>query len=328
MVSIEYTNLGDTDLEVSRVCLGTWQFGGDWGSVDEATAKQIVERALELGINTFDTAEAYGWGRAERILGEVLSKLDAARREELVIATKGGLRPGDGGRNLRDASPGCLTEGLEGSLERLGVDAVDLYQVHWPDLSTPFGETAATMRSFKEDGLARAIGVSNHDVDQLAAFEQEASLDAVQPPYHLLRRDAEASILPYCGRNGIGVLSYGTLAHGLLTGKYGPDASFPEEDWRSGNPWFQGEPLERNAQVVEELAEVAEDRDVTVAQLAIAWVLYHPAVDTAIVGAKRPEHVEAVAEAAELSLSRQTFDQIHRCLDDAVGMGGTTPETA
>lgn len=324
---MEYTTLGETDLAVSRVGLGTWQLGGGWRPVDDETAQRVVERALELGINTFDTAQAYGWGRAEQRLGTAISEADVDR-DELVIATKGGLRRTDDGRFVRDSSPAWLREGLEQSLENLGVDVIDLYQVHWPDLDTPFETVADTLASFEEDGLVRAIGVSNYDVDQLAAFEQTTPLDAMQPPYHLFRRDAEASILPYCQRNGIGVLTYGTLAHGLLTGKYGPETTFPEKDWRRENPWFQGTPLERNTAVVDELSEVAEDLGTDLKHLAIAWVLYHPAVDAALVGARTPEHVDTVAPAGELELSRRAFDQIHRCLDDAIGMGRTTPETA
>lgn len=324
---MEHTRLGETELVVSRVALGTWQFGGDWGAVDEQTAKRTVERALELGINTFDTARAYGWDRAERIVGEALSEVLEERRDEIVIVSKGGLRPGED-RNVRATSPEHLREDLEQSRSALGVDVIDLYLVHWPDLSTPFEDVAETLASFKEEGLVRAIGVSNFSADQAAAVDRVAPLDAVEPPYHLLRREAEAALLPYCERNDIGVISYGTLAHGLLTGKYGPESTFPAEDWRSGNPWFEGTPLERNTAVVEELSEVAEDLGTDVKHLAIAWVLYHPAVDSAIVGARRPEHVEDIAPAGELELSRRAFDQIHRCLDEVVGIGGTTPETA
>lgn len=325
---MHYTTLGETDLEVSGVTFGAWQLGGDWGRLDEAQAKRTVERALELGINTFDTAQAYGWGRSERLLGETLSEVDEAGRDELVLATKGGLRRADDGRVVRDSSPEVLREGLEASLKRLGVDVIDLYQVHWPDPHTPAHEVADAMASFKEEGLVRAIGVSNYDVDQLAAFEETASLDVLQPPYHLLRRDVEASVLPYCERNGIGVISYGTLAHGILTGKYDADTTFDEGDWRAGNPWFTGEVFETNVEIGQRLAELAEDEGATAAQLAILWVLYHPAVDSAIVGARTPEHVEGTAPAAELELSRRTFDQIHRLLDDAIGMGGATPEMA
>lgn len=326
MKTVEYTTLGETGIEVSRICFGSWQFGGQWSGLDEKQAKAAVRRAREMGITFFDTAQAYGFGRSEALLAEALGQDLEERREEIVLATKGGLRPtGDGGV-VRDSSEEWLRQGLEESLEHLGVDTIDLYQVHWPDLETPFEEVAATLEGFKEEGLVRAVGVSNYDADQMIAFERGGNLDALQPPYHMLRRDVEASILPYCRRNGVGVLTYGALAHGLLTGKYGADASFGERDWRSGNPWFQGEVLERNLQVVDRLAELAGDLGTDVKKLAIAWVLEHPAVDAAIVGARTPGHVEGTAPAAELDLSDGTMERVDAILEDAVPMGGATPE--
>jgi aryl-alcohol dehydrogenase-like predicted oxidoreductase len=192
VATVEYTTLGETGIEVSRICFGSWQFGGEWSRLQEREARAAVRRARELGINFFDTAQAYGFGRSEELLAEALGDDLEEDRDELVLATKGGLRPtGDGGV-VRDSSEAWLRQGLEESLEHLGVDHVDVYQVHWPDLETPFEDVAKTLESFKEEGLVRAAGVSNYDADQMAAYERGGDLDTIQPPYHVLRRDAEA----------------------------------------------------------------------------------------------------------------------------------------
>lgn len=327
VTAVEYTTLGDTGIEVSRICFGSWQYGGQWGNVEVQQAKDAVRRARELGINFFDTAQAYGFGKSEKLLGEALREDLDGNRDGIVLATKGGLRPTETGGVVRDSSREWLRQGLEESLDFLGVDHVDLYQVHWPDFETPFEDVAETLAEFEDEGLVRAAGVSNYDVDHMTAFRRGGRLDALQPPYHMLRRDVEASILPYCRRHDVGVLAYGALAHGLLTGKYGPDAAFPDDDWRSRSPWFSGHVLETNARVVDRLAEVAEQAGTDLKQLAVAWVLDHPAVDAAIVGARKPEHVEGVAPAAELELSQGTLAQVEAVLEDAVPIGGATPET-
>jgi aryl-alcohol dehydrogenase-like predicted oxidoreductase len=178
---MEYTQLGRTDLNVSRICFGTWSFGGDWGSVQEAESTAAVRRALELGINFFDTAQAYGFGASESLLGNTLRPEIQSRRHELVLATKGGLRK-EGDRLVRDASPGWLRHGVESSLRYLGTDYIDLYQVHWPDPATPFAETAAALDAMVREGKIRYVGVSNFDVQQINAFARTRRVDALQPP--------------------------------------------------------------------------------------------------------------------------------------------------
>ena len=246
---MEFTQLGQTDLHVSRIAFGTWSFGGDWGAVEAEESKRTIRRALDLGINFFDTAQAYGFGASESILGDALREEIKGKRHSIVLATKGGLRK-EGAQLVRDASAGWLHQGLESSLRALGTDYIDLYQVHWPDPHTGFEETALALDAFVKEGKIRYVGVSNFDAKQMAEFEQTRKIDALQPPYHLFRRDIERSILPYTARQGIGVLIYGPLAHGLLTGKYTESAVFAKDDWRSSNPMFQGEPLRRNVEVV------------------------------------------------------------------------------
>jgi aryl-alcohol dehydrogenase-like predicted oxidoreductase len=322
---MNYTRLGQTDLNVSRVCFGSWAFSGDWGAVEKKEAHAAVRRALELGVNFFDTAEAYGWGAAEETLGEALRGELANRRDEIVLATKGGLRAEDG-KLVRDSSPESLRRGIEGSLRRLDTDYVDLYQVHWPDANTPLETTAGVMDELVREGKARYVGVSNYGEAEMERFERRRKLDALQPPYHMLRRDIEAEILPYCQRRGIGVLVYSPLAHGLLTGKFGVNQTFPEDDWRSGHAMFQGEAFRANLETVEDLDWFSRERRYSVAQLAVAWTLANPAVDVAIVGARRVDQIEGTHRAAELELSEEDLREIDRIIRRAVPVDGPTPE--
>lgn len=324
---MQFTRLGQTDLEVSRLCFGTWQTGGEWGAIEETEAKAAARRALDLGINFFDTAQAYGFGESERLLGESLELGSRSRRDEVVVATKGGLRLEDDGL-VRDSSRGWLRRGIESSLRALGTDHVDLYQVHWPDPETPFEETANALEELVSEGKTRYVGVSNFDADQMAEFEETRKIDTLQPPYHLFRREIEAEILPYCRERGIGVMVYSPLAHGLLTGKFDTDTEFPEDDWRRRSDVFQGEEFEGNVQIVKELARFADERGSTLAQLAVAWTLSSPGVDVAIVGARRADQIEGTAPAGELELSSEDRAEMDEIMEGATAVGGPTPEAA
>jgi aryl-alcohol dehydrogenase-like predicted oxidoreductase len=322
---VRYTRFGRTDLEISRVCFGTWQGGGDWGSVEERDLEATIRRALDLGVNFFDTAQAYGFGVAEQLLGRALEPEIKNRRDEIILATKGGLRM-EGNQILRDSSPEWLRQGLEDSMRFLGTDYIDLYQVHWPDPDTPFEETAGVLDEMVREGKIRYVGVSNFDARQMAEFERTRKIDGLQPPYHLFRRDIEEVILPYCVEHGIGVLVYGPLAHGLLSGRMVPDQEFAEGDWRARSDLFRGENFRRNLETVEELKRFAEERGRTVAQLAVAWTLANPAVDAAIVGARRPDQIEGTAPAAEFDLSDDDLREIESIMQGAVMVGGPSPE--
>jgi aryl-alcohol dehydrogenase-like predicted oxidoreductase len=325
---MEYTQFGRTALHVSKISYGTWQFGGDWGHIEHSqwdTGKATVQKALELGINFFDTAQAYGFGLAERMLGEALKPYLKGLREDLVLATKGGLRM-EGDKLLHDASVRWLRQGVEQSLRNLGVDYIDLYQVHWPDPHTPIEETASTLDQLVHEGKIRYVGVSNYNVEQMKAFEQTRTLDALQPPYSLFRREIEQEILPYTREHGIGVLVYGPLAHGLLGGSFTPQTTFAPDDWRSKSEFFHGEPFQRNVAVVEQLKRLAEHNGMTIAQLAIAWVLAQPAIDVAIVGARNPEQLEQTALAGAMHLTQETLQEIERIMREAVPIGGPAPE--
>ncbi|MBV9454054.1 MAG: aldo/keto reductase [Rubrobacter sp.] len=322
---MRYTRFGQTDLEVSRVCYGTWQGGGDWGSIEESDLEATIRRSLELGINFFDTAQAYGFGVAEQLLGRALEREIKNHRDEIVLATKGGLRI-EGNQLLRDSSPEWLKQGLEDSLRFLGTDYVDLYQVHWPDHDTPFEETAGFLDEMVGEGKIRYVGVSNFNANEMAEFERTHKIDSLQPPYHLFRRDIEEEILPYCVEHGIGVLIYGPLAHGLLSGKMVSDQQFAEGDWRAQSSLFQGENFSRNLETVEELRGFAEERGYTVAQLAVAWTLASPAVDVAIVGARTTDQIEGTAPAVEFDLSKEDLREIENIMRGAVTVGGPSPE--
>jgi aryl-alcohol dehydrogenase-like predicted oxidoreductase len=322
---MNYTQLGQTDLRVSTIAYGTWQFGGDWGSFEAREAQAAIRRALELGITLFDTAQAYGFGVSERVLGEALRPELRSRRDTIVLATKGGLRM-EGDTLVRDASAGWLRRGVEQSLRNLGVDYIDIYQVHWPDPHTPIEETAGALAQLAREGKIRYVGVSNYDVEQMQAFERTRKTDTLQPPYHLFRRDIERAILPYCAQHGIGVLVYGPLAHGLLAGRYTPQTTFASDDWRSESPEFHGDLFARNLAVVERLKGVAERHGITVAQLAVAWVLANRAVDVAIVGARRPQQLEETARAGDVRLTPETVGEIEQIMRGAVPVGGPSPE--
>jgi aryl-alcohol dehydrogenase-like predicted oxidoreductase len=322
---MKYTTLGRSGLQVSRVCFGTWQFGGDWGSQDERENVAAMQRALELGINFFDTAQAYGFGASEELVARALGNELRSRRDELVIATKGGLRPeGDG--LVRDASPEWLRQGVDESLRHLGVEHIDLYQVHWPDRSTPFAETAGALEELRQAGKIGHVGVSNFSVEEMRAFERGRPVETSQPAYHLFRRDIEADVLPYCREHDVGVLVYGPLAHGLLSGRFDGKTRLPRDDWRASSDVFRGDSYDRNLAVVEALGRFAAERGHTVAQLAVAWTLAQPGVHVAIVGARRPDHIQGTAPAAEIGLSDEDLERIDTIMEDAVAVSGPTPE--
>ncbi len=323
---MDYVQLGQRGPRVSRIAFGNWSAGGDWGSVDREAAIAAARRALELGITFFDTARAYGFGAAEQLLGEALAPELRSRRDQLVIATKGGLRREVDGHVVRDSSAGALRRDLEASLRHLGTDYVDLYQIHWPDPATPFAETAEALDELVREGKVRHVGVSNFDAGQMAAIGRTRPVDALQPPYHLFRRDIEASILPYTAEHGIGVLVYGPLGHGLLSGRMTEATTFEAGDWRATADMFTGETFRRNLFLVEGLKAFAAERGITVAQLAIAWTLAKPAVHVAIVGARNPEQISATAPAVDVRLGAEDLARVDRIVSGLVPVGGPSPE--
>ena len=323
---METTILGTTGLEVSRIAFGTWQLGGDWGGFDELRAVDAIRHARELGITLFDTAQAYGFGASEGLLGRVLVNELGRNRDELVIATKGGLRMTDGGM-VRDSSPAWLRRGVEDSLRALGLDHVDIYQVHWPDPDVPFEESAGELQALVDEGKIRHVGVSNFDVTEMAEFSRTRPVETLQPPYHLFRRDIEADVLPYAREHDIGVLVYGPLAHGLLAGALDAHTRFAPDDWRAHSPMFQGDVYSRNLATVRALDRFARERGHTVAQVAVAWTLAHPAVHVAIVGARSPDHIAESVEALDVELDADDRDEIERIMFGAAPVAGPSPDS-
>ena len=310
---------------VSPIAFGTWQLGGEWGEFDEQRAIEAIRHARGLGIDFFDTAQAYGFGVSERLLAQALEDELLEARNDIVIATKGGLRQVSGGVT-RDSSPEFLRDGVDQSLDALGVDYIDLYQVHWPDPDTPLAETGAALAELRDEGKIRHIGVSNYSAEQMEELSQTVPVETLQPPYHLFAREIEDDVLPWCLDNGVGVLVYGPLAHGLLSGAIDEDTEFADDDWRSDSPQFTEGNLTQNLAVVRQLTEVADGVGCTLSQLAIAWTLEHPAVHVAIVGSRSPEHIEESVGALDVQLSSADLQQIETVMQGAVAADGPSPE--
>lgn len=304
---MRYRPFGRTGLEVSALGFGSWPMAGDrYGAIEDEEATQAVRRSLEVGVTCFDTAPAYGNGHSEEVLGKALG----ARRKDVVLVTKCGSYLPPGARfNVRDSSRSNILREIEDSLRRLGTDWVDLYLIHWPDADTPFDEAMRAMDEVVRAGKARFVGVSNFTVDQIEQCMKVRRVNVVQVGYHVFDRRQERELFPYCAREGIGVMGYGSLGHGLLSGGFTPDTTFDPNDWRAGGvafgqPLFRGENLRRNVEVAERIRrEVAEPRGVPLSQIALAWVLRNPVVSTALVGMRTPAEVDANLAGAELELT-------------------------
>ena len=321
---MDQVRLGKSNLQVSRIAFGAWELGGDWGATDEAAAIATIRHAADAGINFFDTAQGYGFGASEALIAKALA---GRPRDQIVLATKGGLRPTGGSSIVRDASPEWIRSGVDESLKALKTDYIDLYQIHWPDPNVPFAQTATALAELVKAGKIRHVGVSNFDAAQMAEFSQTLPVETLQPPYHLFRRDIEESILPYTLSQDIGVLVYGPLGHGLLTGALKPDTQFAPGDWRAKSDVFKGDEYLRNLRIVEALNRFAENAlDTSVSRLAIAWTLANPAVDVAIVGTRNMKHIDDAIAAASLKLDAEALRRIEEIVAAEVPVGGPRPE--
>ena len=291
---MEYVTLANSDLVISRLALGCEPLGStDWGDVDASLTFDAVVRALELGINTFDTADIYGLGRSERVLSQALG----SRRHDAVIISKFGVNwtenPNGGrARTYFDARPQRVVEALESSLRRLRIGCIPLYLIHRPDPRTPIHETMIALRRCQEAGKIKYCGVSNFSAQGIREAHRIFPLTAVEIQYSLIERRPEQDTLPCCQELGISVLAYGSLGQGLLTGKYGIDARFGRNDRRHRLPHFQGRNLQENLRKVARLRKISEYYSKSPAQVAVRWVLENSAIAGAIVGAKNSEQVE------------------------------------
>jgi aryl-alcohol dehydrogenase-like predicted oxidoreductase len=321
---MKYTTLGRSGLEVSRIAFGTWQVSGEWGSYDADQAQEAIRHAHELGVTFFDTAQAYGFGQSEEVLANALrSELDH-HRDDIVIATKGGINPGTD--RPRDSSREYLRSGVEASLKAMKIDHIDLYQIHWPDEQTPFEDTAGYLQELVDEGKIRHVGVSNFDQDQMAAFDRRRPVETLQPPYHLFRRHIEDGVLPYVRDHDIGTLVYSPLGSGLLTGAMTTDTTFEDDDWRASASAFTGDKFRQNLEVVERLKSFAADKGCEVSQLAIAWVLAQDGIDVAIVGARSSKNIERSLAAVDVELTADDLTEIERITADGVQVSGASPE--
>jgi aryl-alcohol dehydrogenase-like predicted oxidoreductase len=322
---MERRAFGQTGLSVSALGFGSWPMSGGerYGVIEDAEAIRAIHRALDLGVNCVDTAPAYGFGHAEEVVGEALR----GRRDGVILVTKCGLAWDPGSPVIRrDTQPVSLAREVDSSLRRLRTDVVDVYLIHWPNLDTPLEEAFHAMDAIVRAGKVRFVGVSNFTVEQMEACMRVRRIDVVQVGYHLLDRRMERDVFPYCARHGIGVMGYGPLAHGLLTGTFTAATRFAEPDWRAkgiafGQPIFTPENLPRNVAVVDRLRrEVAAPLGVSVSQVALAWVLRNPVVSTALIGARSPAEVDGSLAGARLTLSASDVARVEAIMADAAGM--------
>jgi aryl-alcohol dehydrogenase-like predicted oxidoreductase len=315
---------GHTGVSVSPITLGSWPMSGDrYGRIDDSEAMRTIHRAMEQGITSFDTAPGYGSGHAEETLGAAL----VGRRDRAIVTTKCGIVPrsSHGGQPGRDASGASILREIDDSLRRLRTDHVDVYLVHWPDPDTPLEETMGAMDEIQRAGKTRLVGVSNFDVELLEQCRKLRPIDVLQVGYNLFDRRMEREVFPYCRQHGIGVMAYGSLAYGLLTGAFTEDTTFEPSDWRSngvafGQPILGGDNFRHNVGLVRRLRdEVAAPMGLTVAQLALAWVIRNRVVTTAMVGARVPAEIEENVGAANVSLSEEDVRRIEAIMDQARG---------
>jgi aryl-alcohol dehydrogenase-like predicted oxidoreductase len=313
---MEMRKLGNSDLNITRVGFGAWAIGGAgwqfaWGSQDDNESIAAIHRALELGVNWIDTAAVYGLGHSEEVVGRALKDW---RESRPYVFTKCGLRGDANGEVRKVLSADSIRSEVEDSLRRLSVDAIDLYQIHWPpDPDSPeLEEGWSTLSDLKREGKVRWIGVSNFNVQQLLRAQAIARVTSLQPRYSLVHREIENEILPYCLSEGIGGIVYSPMASGLLTGTMTREraAGLPEDDWRRGHPDFTEPYLSHNLALVERLREIAKGRNRSVGEVAIAWTLRHPAVAGAIVGARNARQAEGVMRASELRLTEDEVNEI------------------
>ena len=312
MPEIELRPLGTTGIRVSPVALGCWPISGMTSlDVHEADSLATLQAALDCGVNFWDTAYAYGRaGESERLIARALE----GRRDEVVIATKGGIAWDAAGSRVIDGRPAVLRQQCEESLRRLNTDRVELLYLHAPDPKTPLADSAGELRRLMEEGKTRAVGVSNFSVAQLAEFHAVCPIAAVQPPYNMLQREIERDLLPWCRERSIAVNVYWPLLKGLLAGKLPRDFVFQPGDGRAKYPQFAGQEWQRNQDFVDELRQIADEAGRTVAQLVINWTIHQPGITTALCGAKRPQQIQETAGAMGWKLTPEQFARIDAAL--------------
>ena len=315
--------LGHTDLKLTAIGLGTWAMGGPWqfgwGPQDDGDAIAAVLEALEQGINWIDTAPIYGCGHSEELIGRALKSSRSAGAEtsqKPFIATKCGLLWNDKREKVSCLKGESIREECHASLKRIGVEVIDLYQMHWPEPEEDVEQAWEEMARLAEEGKVRYIGVSNFNVEQIKRVQEIAPVALVQPPYNMLHREVEDKLLNYCAENNIGVVVYSPMCRGLLTGKFSQErlAGLPLDDHRRRSPDFQEPQFSATLKLVEQLCNIAERNGRTCAQLAISWVLRRPEITAAIVGARRPDQIAETARASDCNLGEEDIEEIEKLL--------------
>jgi aryl-alcohol dehydrogenase-like predicted oxidoreductase len=327
--------LGSSGIEITSVGLGTWAIGGGgwlfgWGKQDDDASIAAIRRGVELGINWIDTAAIYGLGHSEEVVRRAVSEIPQARRP--MIFTKCGLT---GDRNKpfeaprRDLRPETIRRECEASLQRLGVERIDLYQFHWPDEGgTRVEDSWGEMKRLADEGKVRAVGVSNFTVPLLGSCEKVRHVDSLQPPFSMVRRGTAADLIPWCAAHGTGVIVYSPMQAGLLTDRFTAEraSKLAEDDWRRKTPEFQEPQLSRNLRLRDALRPIAQRHNTTVAAVSVAWTLSWPGVTGAIVGARSAEQVDGWIRAGEIELTREDLDEIARAIEETqAGSGPARP---
>jgi aryl-alcohol dehydrogenase-like predicted oxidoreductase len=310
--------LGNSDLQLTAIGLGAWAIGGSdwqyaWGPQDDKDSIEAIHRALDLGINWIDTAAVYGLGHSEEVVGRAVKPSS----HKPYIFTKCSRLWNSDGSIYSSLSPASLASELEGSLHRLGVETIDLYQIHWPQPDEEIEAAWEAMERFREQGKVRWIGVSNYSVEQMKRIQKIAPITSLQPPYSMLRRAIEAEILPFTRANNIGVINYSPMLSGMLTGKMTAEraSTLPADDWRRKNIEFSEPRLSKNLRLVEQLREIGNGHGVSPGVVAVAWTLHNPAITAAIVGGRSGKQVEETAAALDFRLSQNEYERIGASLE-------------
>ncbi|MCL5266800.1 MAG: aldo/keto reductase [Bacteroidetes bacterium] len=309
--------LGNDGPELTVVGFGAWAIGGPWefgwGPVDDSASVKAIRRAIDLGINWIDTAAVYGLGHSEEMVAQAVKGI----RDNVFIATKCGMVWDENKKIRVHLGPESIRSEIENSLRRLNTDHVDLYQFHWPDPHTPVEESWAVMLKLKEEGKVRYVGVSNFDVSLLKRCMALGPVQSLQPPYNLLKREVESEILPYCLKNGIGVVAYSPMMSGLLSGKFDINR-VAGDDWRRRDKMFQEPQLTKEMAFIEKLRPLASKYGKTVGQLSVAWVNINPAVTSSIVGARNVSQVEDNV-AADFEIAKDDLQRIEKLSKETIG---------
>jgi aryl-alcohol dehydrogenase-like predicted oxidoreductase len=325
---MEKRKLGQSDVKVSVITFGAWAIGGwMWGGTNRRDAIDAIHASLDSGVTSIDTAPAYGQGLSEEIVGEAIKGLD---RRKIEILTKFGLRwdTNEGefffsSTDIMDrpinmhkfASAKSVIKECEESLKRLGTDYIDLYQIHWPDKTTPISETMEALNRLIEQGKIRAAGVSNYSIEQMTEAERYIRLASNQVAYSMVNRSIERTILPYCVKNNKAIIAYSPLQRGLLTGKIKPGHLFNEGDTRQGNTFYTNESIEEVNTFLNKLKPLAESKNATISQLIIRWTIEQPGITIALVGARNSKQATENARAAEIELTGDDLNFINDELD-------------